>query len=62
MKDKAKEYHDKAQEYNKSYTIMGKEVNLFTMIGAALAGIVPVGLCMACKPKEEKYDEMAEQN
>jgi hypothetical protein len=40
---------------------MGKEVDLFTIIGAILAGIVPVGLCIACRKKDEKYDEMAEQ-
>ena len=55
-----KEHMDNAQEYNKSYTIMGKEVDLFTIIGAILAGVVPVGLCVVCKKKEEKYDEMAE--
>ena len=41
---------------------MGKEVDLFTIIGAVLAGVIPVGLCIACsKKKDEKYDEMAEQ-
>jgi hypothetical protein len=38
---------------------MGKEIDLFTIIGALLAGAIPVGLCVACN-KKEKYDEMAE--
>ena len=55
-----KEHYEKAQEYNKSYTIMGKEVDLFTIIGAIFGVTVPVGLCICCRKKEEKYDEMAE--
>ena len=51
---------EKAQEYNKSYTIMGREIDLFTIIGAVMAGVIPVGLCIACSKKKEKYDEMAE--
>lgn len=51
---------EEPQDFNQSYTIMGKEVDLFTIIGAFLAGAIPVALCIACRKKDEKYDEMAE--